>query len=346
MNRLSKKAFTLIELLVVIAIIGILSGLIAVGMNGATGAAEDAKRKAHVNDFKKALLAIYTFNNMSYPIQTVQCNIGDTTSAGCLTLNSFLSPEYFSTIPTDPSGSYYTYQSSTNGKSFTISTDFSNGDSYVYSSVSGSSNVSCGETVNFTYNGSSVTYGTVVSQAGKCWMDRNLGASQVATVYNDPLAYGDLFQWGRLDDGHQDRSSATTTTLSDTDIPIDGNFIINPVTPYDWRSTANNALWQGTSGINNPCPSGWRLPTLTEWNNEIAAGSWTDRNSAYASPLKLTIGGYRPYSTGVLKYVGSYGYYWSSTISTNSRSYYFYNYTGTTSRIYRASGYSVRCIKD
>lgn len=177
-------------------------------------------------------------------------------------------------------------------------------------------------------------------------MDRNLGASQVATTYNDSLAYGDLFQWGRLDDGHQDRSSITTTTLSDTDIPLDSNFIINPVTPYDWRSTSNNTLWQGASGINNPCPSGWRLPTLTEWNNEIAAGSWTDRTSTYASPLKLTVGGSRVYTTGALSSVGSYGYYWSSTVYSTNRAYYFYNYTGTTGRNYRATSFSVRCIKD
>ncbi|MDD5569203.1 MAG: prepilin-type N-terminal cleavage/methylation domain-containing protein [Candidatus Pacebacteria bacterium] len=39
------KAFTLIELLVVIAIIGILSGLIIVGMSGATQKATIAKRR-------------------------------------------------------------------------------------------------------------------------------------------------------------------------------------------------------------------------------------------------------------------------------------------------------------
>ena len=36
---------------------------------------------------------------------------------------------------------------------------------------------------------------------GRTWMDRNLGASQVATSYTDELAYGDLYQWGRLSDG-------------------------------------------------------------------------------------------------------------------------------------------------
>jgi hypothetical protein len=46
------------------------------------------------------------------------------------------------------------------------------------------------------------------------WMDRNLGASQVATSSTDPTSYGDSYQWDRLADGHQIRTSATTTTLA------------------------------------------------------------------------------------------------------------------------------------
>lgn len=43
----------------------------------------------------------------------------------------------------------------------------------------------------------------VISGGGKCWKDRNLGASQVVTSATDVLAYGDYFQWGRPRDGHQ-----------------------------------------------------------------------------------------------------------------------------------------------
>ena len=120
----------------------------------------------------------------------------------------------------------------------------------------------CGESITFTYKGYSVTYGTVKNPTtSECWMDRNLGASQVATVYNDSEAYGDLFQWGRLDDGHQTRTSGTTTDLSSTDIPGHSNFIYGMVSPYDWRSPQNDNLWQGEGDIYNPCPSGWRRPT-------------------------------------------------------------------------------------
>ena len=103
--------------------------------------------------------------------------------------------------------------------------------------------LACGDNVTFTYKGAEVTYGTVSNQ-GKCWLDRNLGASQVATASNDSNAYGDLFQWGRLDDQHQTRTSDKTATLSSTDVPGHNNFIYGMGTPHDWRSPQNDNLWQ------------------------------------------------------------------------------------------------------
>ncbi len=57
MDKTIKKAFTLIELLVVIAIIGILSGLIVAGMNGAVSSANMAKAKVFSTSLRDALLA-------------------------------------------------------------------------------------------------------------------------------------------------------------------------------------------------------------------------------------------------------------------------------------------------
>ncbi|MFA5431887.1 MAG: FISUMP domain-containing protein [Candidatus Paceibacterota bacterium] len=344
--ELNKKAFTLIELLVVIGIIGILSGLIVISMDNVTNSSKDQIIKADVSNLKKVLLMYKTLSG-NYPIQATQCNIGDTSAAGCANLASALAPDYLQTFPISPSGEYYTYQSS-NGGSYTVFSTLSDGEYYTYSPSSGFTTGSCGDPVTFSYNGSSVTYGSVVSQAGNCWLDRNLGATQAAAAYNDSAAYGDLFQWGRLDDGHQVRTSSTTATLSTTDIPIDSSFITNTVSYYNWRTPYNTSLWQGVSGINNPCPSGFRLPTTYEWSNEINAGGWTGRASAYASPLKLTTPGYRVYTTGAISGAGSYGYYWSSTATSNERSYYYYNYstTASTTRTYRATAYSVRCIKD
>ena len=57
--------------------------------------------------------------------------------------------------------------------------------------------------VNFTYKGQSVAYTTVRAGDGKIWLQQNLGSPQVAFHHNDEASYGDYFQWGRWDDGHQ-----------------------------------------------------------------------------------------------------------------------------------------------
>ena len=184
---------------------------------------------------------------------------------------------------------------------------------------------------------------------GKIWMDRNLGATQAATSSTDAASYGDLYQWGRRSDGHQCRTSPTTTALSSVDQPANGNFIKAPSAPYDWRSPQNVNLWQGVNGVNNPCPSGYRLPTETEINAERLSWSTNTKAGAFASPLKLPVAGYRAnvLSGCSVCAAGSYGLYWSSTVSgTNSRYLFYDSGAALMTDQFRASGCSVRCIKD
>jgi uncharacterized protein (TIGR02145 family) len=182
---------------------------------------------------------------------------------------------------------------------------------------------------------------------GKTWMDRNLGATQVAASSIDAAAYGDLYQWGRGADGHQLRNSPTTTTLSSSDQPGNGNFILVPNDPNDWRSPQNNNLWQGVNGVNNPCPSGYRLPTSTELDAERSSWGNNYFNAAGAfNSLKLPLAGYRKYSDGLLDNVGTVGYYWNSTINGRFSCSLFFNSTflSVSSFEHRAEGNSVRCI--
>lgn len=216
------------------------------------------------------------------------------------------------------------------------------------------SNFTCGtSTVSFTYNGTQVTYGTVERAYGgtigtKCWLDRNLGASQVATSNNDVDSFGDLFQWGRGDDGHEVRTSPTQATQSSTDQPGHGDFINNF---NDWRNPQNTNLWQGASGINNPCPTGWRVPTEAELEAERV--SWNSNNAAgaYASPLKLPSAGYRDWQLGGL-FVDAFvhgGRYWSSAVNGNSSRGLYFRGASTDASVNnynRTDGYAVRCIKD
>jgi uncharacterized protein (TIGR02145 family) len=182
---------------------------------------------------------------------------------------------------------------------------------------------------------------------GEIWMDHNLGASQVADSSTDANAYGDLYQWGRAADGHEKRNSATTSTLSNSDTPGHGDFITNSSDPYDWRSPQNDNLWQGVNGTNNPCPSGYRLPTEAEWEAERASWSSNDATGAFASPLKLPVAGARSFIDGSLGNVGSWGFYWSSTVGgTSARRLHFVSSDAGMERSFRASGLSVRCLKD
>lgn len=209
-------------------------------------------------------------------------------------------------------------------------------------------------TVNLPYTGCVSTGATVVqdvtSSTGTIWMDRNLGASRVATSNTDINAYGCLYQWGRAADGHEDRGSGTTTTNATTSTPNlgnswDGLYIVETVNPRDWLVPQDNSLWQGVNGTNNPCPNGYRLPTQTEMTAEATSWSPFDASGAYAAPLKFTIGGRR---LTTLQFVGTDGFYWTSTVfNTDARSIRIQT-TGvnTNNADPRYIASSVRCIKN
>ena len=209
-----------------------------------------------------------------------------------------------------------------------------------------------GQTLTF-YNGAPAWVETTANantvfnpNTGKIWMDRNLGASQVATSSTDVASYGDLYQWGRGADCHQIRTPLSTPTTGQSSSSSPGaNFLIGSLNWYNGTNPDN--LWQGVSGVNNPCPIGYRIPTEAEWNAESL--SWSTKNSAgaFASPLKLPMAGYRDYSDGSLGNVGTDGVYWSSTVSSaNARSLNFFSSVAFMNTDARAFGFSVRCLKD
>lgn len=197
----------------------------------------------------------------------------------------------------------------------------------------------------------------VTSATGRVWMDRNLGATSVATAFNHTQSYGDLYQWGRFTDGHQCRNSAShdgvaagfATTPSpllgntwDEKFIFSSNFMIN-----DWLATPNDNLWQGVFGVNNPCPSGFRIPTTAEWAAETATWSSQDRTGAFNSNLKLPTAGNRSGNNGNLFSAGNVGFYWSSTVNgTQAHILYFTGSALDHNPRARFNGYSVRCIKN
>jgi hypothetical protein len=179
-----------------------------------------------------------------------------------------------------------------------------------------------------------VDYGTVTNIPGeltKCWITRNLGASQQATAVNDATeaSAGWYWQFNRKQ-GYQYISSRipATTWIS----------IISETS--DWITA------------NDPCTIelgvGWRIPTNTEWTNVDAGGSWTNWNGPFGSALKLHAAGHLRYSDGLLYDRGSVGGYWSRTQSDASNGWYLYfdGFNSFMNLAYKADGFSARCIRD
>ena len=200
---------------------------------------------------------------------------------------------------------------------------------------------------------------TVTSTTGKVWMDRNLGATQVATSSTDEDSYGNHYQWGKK----QEFGAAITTAAGPVaDATAAGtNFITTNADPNDWINPQNDVLWNsGTVGApvkvtaNDPCPAGYRIPTDAELEaerNNGGTGFWgtgsaqNNAAGAFASVLKLPVAGYRLRGTGEL--TSNYGFYWSSTFNgSDARRLYFSSINANTNASSRAQGISVRCIQE
>jgi len=205
---------------------------------------------------------------------------------------------------------------------------------------------------------------------GKIWMTYNLGATALANVSQprgDTASYGYLYQWGRRSDGHQiilplvnptyDVNGVATsgTAFSSPSITTRASSYTNTNSSYisyngDWLLSQNDNLWQGINGLNNPCPAGFRVPTLIEFTNESDNLSSQTSTGLLNSFLMLPMAGLRKYTGSLDIGPNSYfnydvGAYWTSTVSgTFAKKFGFSSTTITSNGPGRAYGYSVRCI--
>ncbi|MDR1591885.1 MAG: fibrobacter succinogenes major paralogous domain-containing protein, partial [Prevotellaceae bacterium] len=197
------------------------------------------------------------------------------------------------------------------------------------------------------------------------WLDfmcHNLGADEAADPFTPSAAnHGAKYKWGV--------KTVALTQAQDQDPAYDSGIT-------DWT---NITPPPGTTGINwlstdNPCPPGWRVPTIEEWQSVIdnndeyrtdngtswtvanATQSWSASNTDFDNGIKfgdalvLPAAGYRSHSNGSLSNRGQNGDYWSSTANTSKgrRLYILGNDHGADANDggYRSYGFSVRCVAE
>ena len=122
-----------------------------------------------------------------------------------------------------------------------------------------------------------------------------------------------------------------------------------------------------SNGSKNVCPQGWHVPSDGEWSvleeylggperaggklKEVGSINWVNPNTSASNESLFSAlpSGYRLYN-GNYAYMGHYGFYWSITENGNSNAYFRYLYNENAriikNSINKASGFSIRCLKD
>jgi len=171
---------------------------------------------------------------------------------------------------------------------------------------------------------------------GVIWATCNV--DKPGTFANKPEDVGMFYQWNR-------NIGWSTTELIDFNggTTCDGTYS----TAYIWEKS------------NNPCPSGWRVPTISDftfldgtkveykWILEKNGGEFKDINTG--NTLFLPAVGYRNGCDASFNGAGSYGYYWSN-VSNNSSGAYALEFDSSNATYhfgwYKVSGLSCRCVAE
>ncbi len=204
----------------------------------------------------------------------------------------------------------------------------------------------------------------------KEFMCHNMGADQSLDPHDmsQPNAWalnGSYIQWGKKHDMYDTQNNGAdgfaAAPTGATDAESNKRFISG------WSCYAQDPGDAWLNPANQPCPSGYRLPTKDEWDGVLANNSvsttttnWNDSPTNYGSALHfknasgdkiltLPAAGIRQNGDGTLGYRGSVGHYWSGTKHSNNLNAYclYFNSSNQNRTLsYCKIGLSVRCLKD
>jgi hypothetical protein len=175
--------------------------------------------------------------------------------------------------------------------------------------------------------------------SGLLWCEHNVGAS---TPYEDGL----YFSWGNVI-GH------TGTDGYDFGTSNDGPYASTPGAALTGNIPANNTYDAARHNMGAPC----RLPTVgefqelnsncdSEWTDEVGIAGRRFTSRINGNSVFFPASGYRN-GTG-LDSRGSIGYYWSSSLNSQTDGYGLYFYSGGVYPAYdlnRFYGFSVRAVQ-
>jgi uncharacterized protein (TIGR02145 family) len=223
-----------------------------------------------------------------------------------------------------------------------------------------------------------VTCGAPTSTGGflvfKC---HNLGADESADPFTPSWQLnGAYFQWGKKPvdtngDGYRTKPNSGTEGFAAAPTGSTAGTANDAIVASWSTSPAADGAWNLTEGspaktANDPCPSGYRVPTRNEWvsiysttpvntqTNWSNVGTYSNSPTNYSAgknvnnSLLLPASGARSNSNGTLGNRGDGGLYWSST-ENGTNAYGLYFNSGSVSPASSGSrlfGFSVRCVAE
>lgn len=227
-----------------------------------------------------------------------------------------------------------------------------------------------------------INHGQGIKIGSTVWAPVNCG------YHEKDFQWGKVYQWGRkYGQGYSgdlyDIEGNNVGFISDAEVavPVQGpvslseaqsadnadKFYTVSVSPWNWLDVNNVTLWNSGDGENpvkaeyDPCPSGWRVPTIAELaklgtnrseltTNDVGQpGYWFsgETDCSESSPrIFLVAAGGGAYGTGALNSRGIWGDYWASDPLDGEFSAYLRCEESAIFTGRRANGYSVRCVQE